>query len=62
MKKEWKEKEKGDKKTEIGNGIGDDGAKTLSEMLQMNNTLTSLDLEREENEKNEKRKKRIMVE
>ena len=30
------------------NGIGAEGAKSLSEMMKVNNTLTSLDLEREE--------------
>ena len=31
-----------------GNKIGAEGAKSLSEMLKTNNTLTSLDLESEE--------------
>ena len=28
----------------LGNGIGDEGVKTISEMLKKNTTLTSLDL------------------
>ena len=28
----------------LGNGIGDEGAKAISEMLKKNTTLTSLDL------------------
>ena len=32
----------------IGNGIGADGAKTMSERLSVNTTLTSLDLAGEE--------------
>ena len=30
-----------------GNGIGDEGAKAMSEMLKMNTTLISLDLDSE---------------
>ena len=45
-----------------GNGIGDEGAKALSEMLKVNSTLTTLDLrgeeERKEKEKRKKRKKK----
>ena len=41
------------------NGIGDEGAKVLSEMLKVNTTLTSLNLRGEEEmkEKEEKEKK-----
>ena len=35
----------------IGNKIGDEGAQSISEMLQVNTTLTSLNLECEKNEK-----------
>ena len=38
-----------------GNGIGDEGAKALSEMLKVNTTLTSLDF-RGKKKINEKRK------
>ena len=41
-----------------GNGIRDEGAKSLSEMLKVNNTLTSLNLGCEEEEKKGKRKKK----
>ena len=40
-----------------GNGIGDEGAKALSEVLKVNTTLKSLTLNSEE-EKREERKKR----
>ena len=39
-----------------GNGIGVEGAKSLSEMLETNNALTSLNLACEEERKNEKEK------
>ena len=38
-----------------GNGIGDEGAKSLSEMLKSNTTLTSLNLNGEEEERKRKR-------
>ena len=38
------------------NGIGDEGAKSMSSMLKVNSTLTSLNL-RSEEERKEKRKK-----
>ena len=41
-----------------GNGIGDEGAEAMSEMLKVNTTLTSLNLGCEEEERKEKRKKR----
>ena len=37
------------------NGIGDEGAKALSEMLQVNTTLTSVNLWSEEEEKKKER-------
>ena len=42
-----------------GNRIGVEGAKAMSEMLKVNNTLTTLDLscEEERNEREEKEKK-----
>ena len=44
------------------NGIGDEGAKAMSEMMKVNSTLTTLDLsceeERKEREEKEKRKKK----
>ena len=43
------------------NGIGDEGAKAMSEMLKVNSTLTTLDLSCEEERKErEERKKRKM--
>ena len=39
-----------------GNGIGEEGAKALSEMLKENTTLTSLDLSGEEEERKRKDK------
>ena len=47
----------------IGNGIGDEGAKTISESLKINTSLTELDLGGDEkiwNEKREKKWKRRM--
>ena len=41
-----------------GNGIGDEGAKTLSEMLKVNTTLKSLFLGSDEEERKERKKKR----
>ena len=41
-----------------GNGIGDEGAKSMSEMMKVNTTLTSLDLSGEEERKKGKRKKK----
>ena len=44
------------------NDIGDEGAKSMSEMLKSNTTLTSLNLSCEEEErKKEKEKKREMM-
>ena len=40
-----------------GNGIRDEGAKSMSEALKSNTTLTSLDLESEEEREREKRKR-----
>ena len=39
-----------------GNGIGAEGAKSLSEMLKVNTTLTGLDLTCEEERRNKKKK------
>ena len=39
----------------IGNNIGDEGAKAMSEMLKVNTTLTSLDLFSEGEEGKEER-------
>ena len=41
-----------------GNGIGDEGAKSMSEMIRVNTTLTSLNLSCEEERKRGKRKKK----
>ncbi len=49
-----KKKKEGRKENEmkwIDNGIGDEGAKSLSETLNMNTSLTSLNLGCDENEK-----------
>mgnify|MGYP004504399843 CR=1 FL=1 len=40
------------------NGIGDEGAKSMSEMLKSNTTLTSLNLRCEEEWKTEKEKRK----
>ena len=40
-----------------GNEIGDEGAKAMSEMLKVNTTLTSLNLEGAEYEMEEKKKR-----
>ena len=46
-----------------GNNIGYEGAKSMSEMLKVNTTLTTLDLggdeERKREKKREKRRKRM---
>ena len=43
------------------NEIGDEGAKSLGEMLQVNTTLTSLDLGSEEEEGKERKIKNEMM-
>ena len=43
----------------IGNGIGDEGAKTISESLKINTSLTELDLGGDEKIRNEKERKEI---
>ena len=43
-----------------GNNIRDEGAKSMSEMLKSNTTLTSLDLGCEEDEKGERETKEMM--
>ena len=40
------------------NGIGDEGAKAMSEMMKVNTTLTSLNLRSEEERRKGKRKKK----
>ena len=42
-----------------GNGIEDEGAKAMSEMLKVNTTLTLLDLGCESEERKEKEKEEI---
>ena len=57
--KKWKEM-----KEWIGNGIGTEGAKAISESLKINTSLTSLNLgcdEKIRNEKWEKRKWKEMI-
>ena len=44
-----------------GNGIGVEGAKSMSEMLKTNNTLTSLNLSCEEEGKNRERETKEMM-
>ena len=44
-----------------GNWIGVEGAKSMSEMLKMNNTLTSLNLWSEEEEREREGEKREMM-
>ena len=39
----------------IGNGIGDEGAKTISESLKINTSLTTLNLMSDKKIRNEKR-------
>ncbi len=39
------------------NGIGDEGAKSMSEMLRVNTTLTSLNLRCEEEKKGNRRER-----
>ena len=53
-----KRKERNDERM-TDNRIGDEGAKSMSEALKTNTTLTSLDLGREEEER--KREKREMM-
>ena len=42
------------------NEIGDEGAKSMSEALKSNTTLTSLDLESEEEREREREKREMM--
>ena len=42
----------------IDNGIGDEGAKAVSESLKINTSLTTLDLERDEKIRNEKERRK----
>ena len=44
------------------NEIGDEGAKSMSEALKSNTTLTSLDLESEEEREREREKREMMNE
>ena len=44
------------------NNIGDEGAKSLSEMLKSNTSLTSLNMWSEQEEKDKKRKREMMNE
>ena len=44
-----------------GNKIGDEGSKSMSEMLKTNNTLTSLNLRCEEEEREREREKKEMM-
>ena len=61
-KKEKREKRERKEKEErmTGNGIGDEGAKAISEMLKVNSTLTELNLrgEEERKERRERKKKK----
>ena len=41
-----------------GNGIGDEGAKSMSEMMKVNTTLTSLDLSCEEERRKERERRK----
>ena len=60
MRKKENRKERKEKKEEriTGNGIGVEGAKSMSEMLKVNTTLTTLNLGGEEEEIKEKRKRK----
>ena len=51
--KKWKRNKKW-----IGNKIGDEGAKTISESLKINSSLTKLDLSCDEKIRNEKNEER----
>ena len=56
---EWKMREYNEKEMKkwIGNRIGDEGAKTMSESLKINTSLTELDLRSDEKDKKWKRGK-----
>ena len=58
MRKKGREKKKEKEVRMTGNGIRVEGAKSMSEMLKVNSTLTSLDLGSEEERKREKERKR----
>ena len=45
----------------IGNEIGDEGAKAISESLKINTSLTSLDLRCDEKIRNEKKKEKKRI-
>ena len=44
-----------------GNGIGEEGAKAMSEMMKVNTTLTTLDLSCEEERKERRERKEIRM-
>ena len=54
MRKNEKRMRKKEKERMTDNGIGDKGAKSMSEMLKVNTTLTSLNLRSVEERKGEK--------
>ena len=43
----------------VGNGVIDEGAKSVSEMLKKNTTLTSLDMSCEEEKKNQEKEQEM---
>ena len=57
VRKKEKREEKEKEELKTGNDIGDEGAKSMSEMLKVNSALTTLNLWSEE-ERKEKRKKK----
>ena len=59
--KKWKEERKEENKNDeqwIGNEIGCEGAKAISESLKINTSLTELDLRGDEKIRNKKREKK----
>ena len=55
-------REKNEKEKWIGNKIGYEGAKTISESLKINTSLTSLNLRGDEKIRNEKERRNEMKE
>ena len=49
-------------KSITGNEIGDEGVKSMSEMMKVNTTLTSLSLRRKGEEKEKRKEKEMMIE
>ena len=57
--KKWKRESRNEMKEWIGNEIGTEGAKTISESLKINTSLTSLNLGCDEEDKKRRRENKM---